>query len=1105
MKRSPHSSQLIAKGSTLLIALFIAAKCWMSYTPVHYHWWMNCLAAAFVFFIFFLFIRHRNTNKSTRPVVRWILPASAAPPSPGEPAFTEKLFHALMEYNDGFFALVNEKGQFIFRSSSATRITGWHSETLEGIPYQYIHPDDLAAARQNIEAAAMEAGKTMPLELRLQHKNGHYIWLKGSIRNLLQEAGIGGMVINLRDITAQKEAEEKIIRANRLYFFISQINQMIVRIKDEKTLFNEACQIAVGVGKFRMAWIGVIDPSTKTLRPVTCAGEEDGYLAKINISSVDDKPEGRGPTGTAIREGRHIVCNNIEKSPEMAPWRDAAIGRGYLSSISLPITKSGAVMGAFTLYAPVTDFFSAEEVELLKEVTGDISFALGIFETEKQRKMAEEEQLNSQQRYKTLTEVAPAGIFHTNATGYTTYVNPRWCRISGMNAGEAMGNGWLNAVHKDDRESVISGWQAATQKSDISFSEYRFVRPDGSIAWVLGQAIPERDTDNRIVGYVGIITDITERREAQQKIEKIYREKETVLNRISDAMISLDNEWRYTFINDAAMTDHPVSKEATIGKIIWDIHPEMRDTIFWEKYHQAMNERKAVEFENFYPPYNRWLSVKIYPAPDGLTIFYRDITEYKKTEEQILKNEIRLRKAQEIGKMGYWQQDLNSDIVWASKQAMTIYGFPPVEGELTKAQIAACILDMEKVQNAYTGLVKHNQPYKIELRVKPANGGAIKYISALAELEKNEKGEPERIVGTLQDISARIAAKNEIIKERELSDSVINSLPGVVYLYNKDFRFLRWNKNFETVTGYSAEEIKEMHPLDFFDEAEKNIVSNKIDNTFSNGEASVQAAFLLKTKEKIPYYFTGKAITYEGTHCLVGVGIDFSERVNDQQKIKETTEQLRQLTAHLQSVREEERKRIGREIHDELGQQLTAIKMDIAWIDKKTPPDAGLLKAKLKNVITLLDGSNQSIRRILSELRPVILDDHGLVDAMEWIGKQLTGHTGIELKFASTSADVKLPEQVATCIFRVYQEALTNIVRHSGASRVEASLFLEGNTVIVSIEDNGRGFIPEAVQRNKSFGILGMKERVLSLGGVFELDALPGKGTSIHIQLPATI
>src|SRR6185369_8000827 len=133
--------------------------------------------------------------------------------------------------------------------------------------------------------------------------------------------------------------------------------------------------------------------------------------------------------------------------------------------------------------------------------------------------------------------------------------------------------------------------------------------------------------------------------------------------------------------------------------------------------------------------------------------------------------------------------------------------------------------------------------------------------------------------------------------------------------------------------------------------------------------------------------------------CLMGVGIDFSERKMAQEEIEKTTEKLRELTAHLLSVREEERKRIGREIHDELGQQLTAIKMDVSWIDKKIPEPTAVIKNKLKNIITLLDGSNQSIRRILSELRPGILDDYDLVEALEWLDDQFTANTGIAVKF----------------------------------------------------------------------------------------------------------
>jgi signal transduction histidine kinase len=237
----------------------------------------------------------------------------------------------------------------------------------------------------------------------------------------------------------------------------------------------------------------------------------------------------------------------------------------------------------------------------------------------------------------------------------------------------------------------------------------------------------------------------------------------------------------------------------------------------------------------------------------------------------------------------------------------------------------------------------------------------------------------------------------------------------------------------------------------------------------------------------------------------MGVGIDISERVKAQEEIKLTSEKLRELTNHLLKIREEERKRIGREIHDELGQQLTAIKMDVSWIDKKIPDETPLIKNKLKNIITLLDGSNQSIRRILSELRPGILDDNGLLEALEWLNRQFTAQTGIPVEFETRETELKVPEPVSTCIFRVYQETFTNITRYANASKVVASLTIGNNSICIAVEDDGEGFDMTSAANKKSFGILGMKERILALNGIFKLVSQPGKGTRITIILPVTI
>lgn len=225
-----------------------------------------------------------------------------------------------------------------------------------------------------------------------------------------------------------------------------------------------------------------------------------------------------------------------------------------------------------------------------------------------------------------------------------------------------------------------------------------------------------------------------------------------------------------------------------------------------------------------------------------------------------------------------------------------------------------------------------------------------------------------------------------------------------------------------------------MHPLQFLILPTK-IYWHKNQQRFLNGEDAVEADFLLKSGDKIPHYFTGRSIDYHGELCLMGVGIDISERIRAQEEITQASEQLRQLTAHLQRIREEERKRIGREIHDELGQQLTAIKMDVAWIDKKTSPESEQIKLKLQNIITLLDSSNLSIRKILNELRMGILEHQTIEEALRWQGQQFSDNTGIPIEFNCPRPISKTDEMAATCLFRVFQESLTNITRYAKAKR----------------------------------------------------------------------
>ena len=1029
----------------------------------------------------------------------------------------EKFFHALIEHHQGIIALLDENFRVIFRSAFGEKSTGWSNEELKVVPNLYTDPELLGQVRAVYEEALANPDKTIPITTRMKHKNGQDIWLEGTVTNKLQDPDVHGIVVSMQDVTSQKTAEEKLLRLNRLYLFMSQMNQAIVKAPDASTLFREACRIAVETGQFRMAWIGQVDEATKNLLPVTHAGEEADYLSRINIISLAGPPESMGPGGRALREGAHNICNDIESAPEMAPWREAALGRSYLSSIGLPLKQSGHVVGLFSLYASKKNFFDAEETALLCDVANDISFALELFEHETRREKAEQELLHSKLRYQTLTETSPVGVFHTDAAGLTTYVNPRWCQISGMSSEKALGNGWLQAVHPEDREQLALEWKAAAKEQRASTSDYRFIHPDGSIVWVLGQAVREKGIDDEVIGYVGTITDITDLKRAKQESDDA-KQKVTSQERRFRALIENSNDGLTILAEDGTVEDISpsgekimgYSREELKGKTGKDlVYPD--DELLVKTTFQAVlahpRQPITIEYRHLLPDGScRWLvctfkNLLQEPYLKGIVVNYHDITDKKNDELRLKKSEELYRRAEAMGRIGHWELDIKkNEFSWSDELFRIV--------EVDKTTFAGnyeAWLELVHPDDKSASFKAHLASLKGEKldivnRIITATGHT-KYVHVLGAFVPGEDEELRYLSGTIQDITEEVIAKNQIINERNLSDSIINSLPGVFYLYTEQGRFLRWNQNLEKVSHYSAEEIAGMHPLDFFDSEEKELLTQKIENVFVTGEDYVQAHFLRKDKTKIPYYFTGKAILYEGKTCLLGVGLDFSDKVAAQEKIKETTQQLRELAAHLQNIREEERIEIARDIHDDLGQQLTAVQIAIYRLNKQLNHDQALEK-QLQAITDMIAHVTRSIRRISTQLRPAVLDDIGLVEAMKWQTEEFEKRFSIPVTAFFSDIPDNLQQDIAVTLFRIYQETLTNIVRHAAASHVEVRLTADHRHIGLEVQDDGRGFEEEKIGSKRTLGLLGMKERALVIGGEFEISSRPGKGTSIKILIP---
>jgi signal transduction histidine kinase len=257
---------------------------------------------------------------------------------------------------------------------------------------------------------------------------------------------------------------------------------------------------------------------------------------------------------------------------------------------------------------------------------------------------------------------------------------------------------------------------------------------------------------------------------------------------------------------------------------------------------------------------------------------------------------------------------------------------------------------------------------------------------------------------------------------------------------------------------------------------------------------------LTKAKELLELRVEQRTVTL--TRVNQELRTEIAERQQAEEQLRTSLDQLRALTAGLQSVREEERTSISREIHDELGQACTAIKMDLALIGRRLTKSQTQLRSKVDSAIQLVDSTIATLRRIASELRPRTLDDLGLPAALESQAQEFESRTGIRCTVALQQELFTLDADTSTAIFRIFQESLTNVARHAQATRVEARLEQDDNRILFQVFDDGRGFDPEEAKTRKSLGLVGMQERALLLHGDFKIQGVPGGGTTMTLTIP---
>ncbi len=305
---------------------------------------------------------------------------------------SEELFRMVADFTYDWEYWLSPDGKYVYVSPACQRITGYSVNEFHRDPKflsTIIHPEDRDTVCRHMEDS-LESDKVLHIDFRIINRSGEERWISHICQPVYgkDERYLGRRASN-RDITRRKQLEEELRRANRSLKMLSACNHALIHAENEASLLNSVCQIIVEEGGYKLAWVGFKEKDKKkTVRPVAQAGYEEGYLESLHITWAN-RERGRGPTGRAIRSGEPTIAKDILNDPSFAPWRAEALKRGYASSVALPLAIRGETFGALNIYGSEADAFDTEEVNLLRELAGDLSFGINALRARVEQERAE--------------------------------------------------------------------------------------------------------------------------------------------------------------------------------------------------------------------------------------------------------------------------------------------------------------------------------------------------------------------------------------------------------------------------------------------------------------------------------------------------------------------------------------------------------------------------------------------------------------------------------------------------------------------------------------------------------------------------------------------
>ncbi|HXU92365.1 MAG TPA: PAS domain S-box protein [Gallionella sp.] len=615
--------------------------------------------------------------------------------------------------------------------------------------------------------------------------------------------------------------------------------------------------------------------------------------------------------------------------------------------------------------------------------------------------------------------------------------------------------------------------------------------------------------------FLTAVRNITERKEAEQRLHEKSEAIRAVVENSPDPIVRYDAQLRRVYVNPATQRLFGLPHERILGEtqeagspLYGDIRPMLKQV--FESGKECRTEQPFRKTDG----QQGWGDLRLVPefGPDGsvatVLLIGHDVTDRKRSEDALAAREREFRTLAEHIPDTIIRYDAQGRKIYVNTavanfigaEADSLIGRTPQETLPTRRADQA---------DAYVANLRHTldsgEPRETEVLLHHAKLGErvlnVKFVA-----ERDESGE---IVGALmvgRDITAMKAIESELMEReqryREIFDNAVEGMYLLEVTENGRFRNIDVNPALAKSTGIPREAMIGQFVDDTVPGEAARQTVEKYRRCVVAGETITENIELDLPAGKRCYLSTITPIYFGGRiHRLIGISRDITDLKRVQRELEESRAQLRGLTARREETREEERKYIAREVHDELGQILTGLQLNVSVLTHKFAADSPPLREQLKETMMLTDKALGVARNVASALRPAALD-MGIASALEWLAGRFGKNTGIQCEAHIEDMDIQIEESQAIALFRIVQESLTNVARHAKAGRVDILFGKAGDDYSLKVRDNGAGFDPRAKSKD-SFGLVGMRERALLLGGEVIINSKPGGGTEIEVRIPA--